>query len=106
MPPKKKTSKSKAGTDISFEDAISKVEEIVEEMENDQLPLEKLVAHYEKGSSLLSRCEELLQNARKRIELLTINPEEIENGLDDSEEVADDSLTATGEDDPNEIRLF
>lgn len=56
----------------SFEDALAGLEAIVEAMEHEQLPLEELVACYEKGSALLDRCESVLQSARGRIELITL----------------------------------
>ena len=56
----------------SFEDALAGLEAIVEAMEHEQLPLEELVAYYEKGSALLDRCESVLQSARGRIELITL----------------------------------
>ena len=56
----------------SFEDALAGLESIVEAMEHEQLPLEDLVAYYEKGSILLDRCESLLRSARDRIELITL----------------------------------
>lgn len=56
----------------SFEDALAGLEAIVEAMEHEQLPLEDLVAYYEKGSALLDRCESVLQSARGRIELITL----------------------------------
>ncbi|MFT4175735.1 MAG: exodeoxyribonuclease VII small subunit [Luteolibacter sp.] len=56
----------------TFEEALGHLEEIVEAMEHEQLPLEELVAHYEKGSALLTRCESILQAARGRIELITL----------------------------------
>jgi len=56
----------------TFEDALAGLETIVEAMEHQQLPLEELVAYYEKGSILLDRCESLLRSARDRIELITL----------------------------------
>ena len=56
----------------TFEDALAGLEAIVEAMEHEQLPLEDLVAYYEKGSALLDRCESILQCARGRIELITL----------------------------------
>ena len=62
----------------SFEQALAGLEAIIEAMEHEQLPLEELVAYYEKGSVLLDRCESLLQSARGRIELITLrNQQEI-----------------------------
>ncbi len=59
-------------TEPSFEQALAELEELVAAMEEDQLPLEELVEHYEKGSKLLARCEAVLDSARKRLELITL----------------------------------
>jgi exodeoxyribonuclease VII small subunit len=90
----------------TFEEALTGLETIVEEMEHERLSLEDLVAHYEKGSALLSRCESILQSARERIELITLrNQNEISldatNKISDAAEPSDDS-----DDDDNDIRLF
>ena len=42
MPAKAKTA-AEPNTKISFEDAVEKLESIVEEMESDNLPLEKML---------------------------------------------------------------
>ena len=57
----------------SFENAITRLETIVEEMESDQLPLEELIVRYEEGIKLVKVCEERLQAAEKRIEIITKN---------------------------------
>ncbi len=96
----------------SFEDALGHLEAIVEAMEHEHLTLEELVAHYEKGSVYLGRCEAILQSARSRIELITLrNQNEI--SLDDDVKSAEnfDSPDANGtrddsDDDANDIRLF
>lgn len=56
-----------------FEDSLTRLEAIIEAMENDQLPLEELVKHYEQGSVLLRQCDSFLRSARERIELITLN---------------------------------
>ena len=97
---------------LTFEDALGSLEAIVESMEHEHLALEDLVAHYEKGSALLVRCEAILQSARGRIELITLrNQNEI--ALDAAAKSADDHelLTPTDppedpDDDANDIRLF
>ncbi len=94
----------------SFEEALAGLEAIVEAMEHEQLPLEDLVAHYEKGSVLLTRCEAILQVARGRIELITLrNQNEI--ALDAPTKPVDAFQTPTdtpddSDDDDNDIRLF
>ena len=96
----------------SFEQALAGLESIVEAMEHEQLPLEELVAYYEKGSALLDRCESILQSARGRIELITLrNQNEIQTDdlpgtgtppeLSLQSESSDDS-----DDDDDDIRLF
>lgn len=95
---------------VTFEDALGNLEEIVEAMEHEQLPLEDLVAYYEKGSALLNRCEAILQSARGRIELITLrNQGEI--ALDTSHISAQDasstqSAESDSSDDDDDIRLF
>ena len=81
--------KSTSNKALSFEDALGALEELVEAMENDQLPLEDLVAHYEKGAGLLQHCEKVLEVAKKRIELIEISPP-TENGLASSASTVDD----------------
>lgn len=96
----------------TFEEALAGLEAIVEAMEHENLPLEDLVAHYEKGSALLTRCETVLQSARGRIELITLrNQSEI--ALDaDVKSVEDHEISLPTappgypDDDDNDIRLF
>ena len=60
-------SKGKKQADVSFEDAVKKLESIVEEMESDELPLDKLLVRFEEGAMLGKACEEKLQSAETRI---------------------------------------
>lgn len=97
--------------DLSFEEALAGLEAIVESMEHEQLPLEELVACYEKGSSLLDRCESVLLAARTRIELITLRDQNASAVGDDSKaEAADAKSSMSGEsddsDDNDDIRLF
>ena len=62
-------------TDITFEDAAEKLEAIVEAMESEELPLEKLLVQYEEGTKLVKVCESKLQAAEKRITQLEENLE-------------------------------
>jgi len=96
----------------TFEDALAGLEAIVEAMEHEQLPLEELVAYYEKGSVLLDRCESLLHSARDRIELITLrNRSEIEPEDESGPDLTPALSTPSGtpdvsEDDDDDIRLF
>lgn len=67
------SSKSAAGSSahtVPFEDALKKLEGIVEAMESDDLPLEALLAKYEEGAKLAKVCREKLSEAELKIQLL------------------------------------
>lgn len=53
-----------------FEEALKKLENIVEAMESDDLPLETLLAKYEEGSKLVKLCQERLAEAELKIQQL------------------------------------
>ena len=78
MPSRRKTDPANPTTDLSFEDAMAELENIVEAMEGEQLPLEELIARYEAGARLLKHCDSVLTGARKRIELITLADREAE----------------------------
>ena len=59
-----------AGKDLSFEEAVKKLEEIVESMESDELPLETLLARYEEGTRLAKVCQSKLTEAELKIQQL------------------------------------
>lgn len=67
--------KKAAVADITFEAAAEKLESIVEAMESEELPLEKLLVQYEEGTKLVKICESKLQAAEKRITQLEENLE-------------------------------
>jgi len=54
----------------SFEDALTKLETIVESMETGEVPLADLLKKFEEGSTLLKLCESRLQDAELKIEQL------------------------------------
>lgn len=55
----------------TFESALERLEQIVEEMEGDRLALEDLLVRYEEGTRLVKVCQHRLDSAEKRIELIT-----------------------------------
>ena len=73
MPPKKKSSTKPEADSLSFETALDQVEDIVNSLESEELPLEELVANYETGSKLLNHCETILRAAKERVELITLD---------------------------------
>ena len=56
--------------DISFEEALKDLEQIVEDLNNGDMELEKAITAYEKGIQLKNICEERLKNAQERIEVI------------------------------------
>jgi len=54
----------------SFEDGLEKLESIVHEMEEGQLPLKSLIERYEQGSKLLAQCDAELKDAEMKVEIL------------------------------------
>ncbi|HUS33940.1 MAG TPA: exodeoxyribonuclease VII small subunit [Verrucomicrobiae bacterium] len=57
-----------AVAEISFEEALKKLGSIVQTMENDDLPLEKLLTQYEDGVRMYQTCESRLAAAELRIQ--------------------------------------
>ena len=68
--PSKPAAKSPEPT---FETAIERLEKIVDEMEGDKLPLEQLLELYEEGAKLVKVCQEKLDVAEQRIEIISRN---------------------------------
>jgi exodeoxyribonuclease VII small subunit len=58
-------------TDITFESALQRLEEVVDQLEAGNLGLEESLKVFEEGVSLARRCARYLDEAEKRIELLT-----------------------------------
>ena len=63
----------KTAPEANFEQAMKRLEEIVEQMESGALPLEDLIVRYEEGMKLVKVCQERLVSAEKRIEIITRN---------------------------------
>jgi exodeoxyribonuclease VII small subunit len=58
---------------VPFEEALKKLESIVETMESEDLPLETLLAKYEEGTQLAQVCRAKLAEAELKIEQLEKN---------------------------------
>ena len=54
-----------------FEDFLGRLEQIVADMENAELPLEKLLASYEEGMRLVKACGDRLTDAEQKVEILS-----------------------------------
>ena len=58
------------GKEIKFEDALKRLEEIVEMLESDELPLDKALELFEEGIRMSRLCSSILERAEMRIEEL------------------------------------
>ena len=58
---------------LPFEDALKKLEAIVDAMESEDLPLETLLGKYEEGTQLARMCQEKLAEAELKIQQLERN---------------------------------
>lgn len=59
--------------DLPFEEALRRLESIVESMEAQDLPLETLLTRYEEGSRLSQLCQAKLNEAEIKIQQLEKN---------------------------------
>ena len=74
MPPApKSTSPSGAAKELPFEEALKKLESVVEAMESGDLALESLLARFEEGTRLVKACQTQLEQAELKISQLEKN---------------------------------
>ncbi len=69
-PPKTAGQNSPAKASVPFEEALKKLETIVDAMESGDLPLENLLTRYEDGMKLAKVCQEKLAEAELKIQQL------------------------------------
>lgn len=70
-------SPSPTSTDISilsFEKAMEELEQIIRNLENGKISLEESIAAYERGVALKNHCETKLNDARMKIEKISLGP--------------------------------
>lgn len=54
----------------NFEKSLERLEKIVEEMEQGNLPLDDMIARFEEGQGLLKVCRKKLNEVQKKVEVL------------------------------------
>ena len=60
----------KKNENMTFEEAMEKLENIVEELEKGEQPLDATVESFKKGVDMAKHCEKLLDEAEKSITIL------------------------------------
>ena len=63
----------KEKTDPGFDEALQRLEQIVEQMESGEMDLEAMVAAFEEGQRLIGFCSGKLNEVERRIEMLVKN---------------------------------
>ncbi len=67
--------KTKSIENMSFEEALAELEQIVRKIDTGQEDLATAVESFERGMSLKSHCEKMLQNAKLKIEKIVTSEE-------------------------------
>ena len=57
--------------ELSFEEAITGLTDIVGKIEQGQIPLQDSLEQYERGMAMIKHCRTILQKAEQRIEKIT-----------------------------------
>jgi exodeoxyribonuclease VII small subunit len=60
---------------MSFEDALSELEQIVRKLEGGQVKLDEAIVSYERGAQLKRHCEQKLNEAQQRVDRIVIGPD-------------------------------
>ena len=69
----KNAASSGVAKDLPFEEALKKLESVVDAMESGELPLESLLARFEEGTRLVKTCQAKLEEAELKISQLEKN---------------------------------
>ena len=52
---------------VTFEEALEKLETVVEELEQQEVPLDKLIQYYKEGMELVKLSNDMLEKAEKEM---------------------------------------
>jgi exodeoxyribonuclease VII small subunit len=66
---------------LSFEDALKRLQEIVQTLERGEAPLDQSIALYQEGDALKRHCEARLKDAQMRIEQIQLGANGEPQGL-------------------------
>lgn len=64
--------------ELTFEDAMSALDEIVEKLEEGDVPLEKAISYYEEGMKLSKLCNDKLKNVQEKMTNIINEQDELE----------------------------
>ncbi len=72
--------------ELSFEQSLSRLDEIVKHLEKGDLPLNDSLALYEEGTALIRSCSKMLDDAEQKVVKLKKGPDRAPIELDFEEE--------------------
>ena len=70
----------------NFEQSLHDLEILVQKMEDGELPLEESIKIYEQGIQLAKICQDALNQAEQRVQLLDLATGDLQNTESDAEE--------------------
>ncbi len=59
---------------LSFEEALGRLEELIDQIESGEIGLEESLKRYEQGTALIKRCRAVLDGAEQKITELSAGP--------------------------------
>ncbi|MFC0561611.1 exodeoxyribonuclease VII small subunit [Halalkalibacter alkalisediminis] len=65
-------------TELSFEEAMAELEQVVERLEQGDVPLEKAITMFQEGMALSKQCHEKLEQVEKQMDQILHEDGEIE----------------------------
>ena len=65
---------------MSFEEALAALEEVVGQLERGDVPLDKSISLYERGELLRAACQQRLDQAQARIETIVTGADGVPSG--------------------------
>ena len=66
------TDTASQSAELSFEEALRQLEDIVSVLERGDISLDEAIAAYEKGTSLKAHCQKRLEEARLKVEKIDV----------------------------------
>ena len=64
---------SKAVAEMTFEEAMAELEQVVGQLERGDVALEQSITLYERGAELKAHCEAKLKAAEEKVAAITLN---------------------------------
>lgn len=68
--------------DMSFEQALAALEDVVEQLERGDVPLDRSITLYERGEQLRAACQRRLDQAQARIESIVTGTDGVPKGTE------------------------